>query len=221
MNVRISALALIFTASTTTLALALATADDFQTIYAAKNPSGWVTNKGKPLPAENAQEDGLNPHKSGGYIVMYEKPVKNFILDFDYKLSRGCNSGVFIRVGDPKDPVMTGIEIAIDDTTGTGVHDTGAIYDLVQPKVNAQKPVGEWNHMTISARGSKIEVELNGQAVSAIDLNEWIEAGKRPDGSSHKFRAVTFKEFDRSGHFGFQDHGQDCWYRNVRLKSLN
>ena len=75
------------------------------------------------------QEEGLNPHGSGGYIVMYDKKFKDFVLDFDYKISKGCNSGVFLRVADPKDPVMTGLEIAIDDTTGTGMHDPGAFYD--------------------------------------------------------------------------------------------
>ena len=51
------------------------------------------------------------------------------------------------------------------------------------PRVNAQKPAGEWNHMTITARGPKIEVALNGETVSEIDLDQWTEPGKRPDGS--------------------------------------
>ena len=93
-----------------------------------------MTNTGKPLPEANVQADGLNPHGSGGYIVVHEKPIADFVLDFDYKLSKGCNSGVFLRVGDLKDPVMTGLEIAIDDTKGTGLHDTGAFYDLVPPR---------------------------------------------------------------------------------------
>ena len=49
---------------------------------------------------------------------MHDKPLGDFVLDFDYKLSQGCNSGVFLRVGDLKDPVMTGLEVAIDDTDG-------------------------------------------------------------------------------------------------------
>ena len=201
----------------------LAVADDFQTIYSGKTPTaaGWLINKGGHLPAPNATPEGINPHKSGGYIVMYEKPAKDFVLDFDYKLSPKCNSGVFLRVADPKDPVMTGIEIALDDTTGTTVHDSGAFYDLVPPRLNAQKPAGQWNHMTITARGPRIDIVLNDQPVSSINLVEWTQPGKRPDGSNHKFRAVTLKDFDRPGHFGFQDHGQDCWFQNVRLKTLD
>ena len=194
---------------------------EFITIFDGSGPKGWLTNGGKPLPPSNVQPDGLNPHKSGGYIVVHDKPHGNFVLDFDYKLSKGCNSGVFLRVGDLKNPVMTGLEIALDDTKGTGMHDPGAVYDLVAPRTNAQKPAGEWNHMTITARGANIEVDLNGTRVTAIDLDRFDKPGERPDGSKHKFSDVVVKELPRSGYLGFQDHGSDCWYKNVRIKDLD
>ena len=201
------------------LGACLGAADDgVVTLFDGKSADGWKTNTGKALPKENIQAEGLNPHDSGGYIVVHEKPLGDFTLDFDYKLSKGCNSGVFVRVNDLKDPVMTGLEIALDDTTGHGLHDSGAIYDLVAPKSNAQKPAGEWNHMTVIAKGPSIEVILNGEMVSRIDLDKFDKPGKRPDGSDHKFEKVNFKELGRTGYFGFQDHGQDCWYKNVKIK---
>ncbi len=200
-------------------ASAIAAQDGFKTIFDGKSGAGWKLNTGGDLPKANLQPDGLNPHGSGGYIVIYEKPMGDFTLDFDYKLSKGCNSGVFLRVGDPKEPIMTGLEIAIDDTTGTGMHDTGAFYDLVAPTRNAQKPVGEWNHMTITSKGPKISITLNGEKVSEIDLSKFTEVGKRPDGSKHKFEKVKIADFNRPGFFGFQDHGQDCWFKNVKVKS--
>jgi hypothetical protein len=199
-------------------------ADDegFVTIYAGpQDAERWITNNGRPVPAANASAEGLNPHGSGGYLVVYNEPVKDFVLDFEYKLSPGCNSGVFLRVGNLRDPVMTGLEVAIDDTTGAGYHDSGAIYDLVKPTKNAQKPAGEWNHMRIVARGPVVEIVLNGEAVTRIDQSEWTQAGQRPDGSRHKFSNVAINDLNQKGHFGFQDHGQDCWYRNVRLKVLD
>ena len=200
------------------MSLGLIAADEPATSLFNGTPSGWKTNTGKPLAAKNVQADGLNPHKSGGYLVVHETPRKDFVLEFDYKLTKGCNSGVFLRVGNLKDPVMTGLEIAIDDTEGTGFHDTGAFYDLVKPTKNAQKPVGEWNHMVIAANGPKISVTLNGEQVSEIDLDRFPEAGKRPDGSDHKFKTVVVKDFNREGHFGFQDHGSDCWYKNIMVR---
>lgn len=213
-----------FQAATVLMALgaaSLAADEGFKTLFDGKSGTGWKINTGGDLPKANVQADGLNPHGSGGYIVMYEKPFGDCVLDFDYKISKGCNSGVFLRVGDPKDPVYTGLEIAIDDTTGTGMHDSGAFYDLVAPTKNAQKPAGEWNHMTITAKGPKISIVLNEEKVSEIDLSKFTETGKRPDGSPHKFDKVKFADFNRPGFLGFQDHGQDCWYKNVKVKTLN
>lgn len=201
-------------------AAALAADEGFVRLFDGSTPKGWITNAGKPLPETNVQPDGLNPHKSGGYIIVHEKPHGDFILEFDYKLSKGCNSGVFIRVGDLKDPVMTGIEVAIDDTKGRGRHDPGAFYDLVPPRVNTQKEQGEWNTMSIAAKGSIIEVVLNGESVNRINVDEWTTPGQRPDGSRHKFDKVTIKDLPRTGYLGFQDHGQDCWYRNVKIKDI-
>ena len=195
--------------------------EDARTIFDGKSAAGWLTNTGKPLPKANVQADGLNPHDSGGYIVMHEHRHGNFVLDFDYKLTKGCNSGVFLRVADPKDPVMTGLEVALDDTTGTGLHDPGAFYDLVAPTTNAQKPAGEWNHLSVTAKGPIIAIVLNGTEVSRIDLDQFTEPGKRPDGSQHKFGEVVVRDMARSGYLGFQDHGSDCWFKNVKVKDLD
>ncbi|WP_235905519.1 3-keto-disaccharide hydrolase [Tautonia marina] len=192
------------------------------TIFDGSGADGWINNKtGEPISSTAVQDDGLNPHGVGAYVVLYKEPVKDFVLDFDYKLSPGCNSGIFLRVGNPKDPVMTGLEVAIDDTKGTGFHDSGAFYDLVKPEANTQKPASEWNHMTITAKGPIITVALNGEQVSTIDQSQFSEPGTRPDGSNHKFQNVAIADLVQEGYFGFQDHGQNCWYQNVRLKKLD
>jgi Domain of Unknown Function (DUF1080) len=201
--------------------VAAAPEQEFKTIFDGISGAGWILCDKKPLPNNRAEADGLNPHGTGSYLVVHETPVSDFVLELGYKLSKGCNSGVFLRTSDLKNPVNTGIEVALDDTTGHGLHDSGALYDLVAPTENAQKPAGEWNHMTITALGPKITVVLNGKQVSTINLDEWKERGKRPDGSSHKFGDVTIGKLPRIGYFGFQDHGSDCWFKNVKIKVLN
>jgi Domain of Unknown Function (DUF1080) len=204
-----------------TLAVAAAAASgEFKTIFDGSSAAGWILCDKKPVPSGNAQQDGLNPHGTGSYLVVHESKYTDFVLDFDYKLSKGCNSGVFIRVSDLGEPVNTGIEVALDDTTGHGMHDPGAFYDLVAPKENTQKPAGEWNHMTITANGPKMSVVLNGAEVTTIDLDQWTEPGKRPDGSTHKFGDVAIGKLPRTGYLGFQDHGSDCWFKNVKVKEL-
>jgi hypothetical protein len=64
-----------------------------------------------------------------------------------------------------------------------------------------------------------IQVEVNGRLVSRIDLDLWTELNKRPDGSAHKFD-IAYKNHPRKGYIGLQDHGSDCWYRNIKLKKL-
>jgi hypothetical protein len=189
-----------------------------RTIFDGTSPKGWMLTNSRPLPRKHVQPDGLNPHGTGSYLVVSERKLGDFILDFDYKLSKGCNSGVFLRVGDLKYPVDTGIEVALDDTTGTDRHDPGAFYDLVAPSENAQKPAGQWNHMTITAAGPILAVSLNGRDVSRINLEEWTVPGKRPDGTDHQFTNVAIGKLPRSGYLGFPDHGSDCWFKNIVVK---
>jgi hypothetical protein len=193
---------------------------ELRSIFDGESGKGWMLCDSKQLPKAFVQAEGLNPHGTGSYLVVHEQPAGDFVLDFDYKLTRGCNSGVFIRTSNLNDPVNSGIEVAIDDTPGSGMHDPGAFYDLVSPKTNAQRPAGEWNHMTITARGPRISVVLNGLEVTQINLDEWNTPGKRPDGSNHKFSKVAIGKLPRTGYLGFQDHGSDCWYRNIKLKRL-
>lgn len=185
--------------------------------------NGWMTSSQQPS-RRPAEQGAINPHKCGGYMLIYDKPQANFELALDFKISEGCNSGIFVRTfplapRPGKDVGFNGIEIAIDDTKTAGYHDTGAIYDLVKPTKNAMKPAGEWNHIVISCNRNLIEVELNGEQVARMDLDEWTEPNRRPDGSQHKFD-IAYKDHPRKGYLGLQDHGRDCWYKNIKLRLL-
>ncbi len=198
--------------------------EGWQLLFDGKSTSGWMTPKQKPLPLSHVQDGALNPHPCE-YMLVYEKPLDNFVLALDFKISPKCNSGIFVRTfpltpRPGKDVGFNGLEIAIDDTREAGFHDTGAIYALVKPRVNAMQPVGEWNHMQITCDGALIAVELNGQEVSRMNLDEWTEPNRRPDGTQHKFD-VAYKNHPRRGYIGLQDHGADCWYRNIKVKRLD
>jgi hypothetical protein len=91
-----------------------------------------------------------------------------------------------------------GIEIAVDDTTNAGFFDTGACYDLSKPTKNAMKPAGEWNHIEITSKGPILEVVLNGEKVNRLDLDQWTEKNRRPDGTEHKFDTI-WKDHPRTG----------------------
>ena len=152
-------------------------------LFDGKSLDGWMTSS--ETPSRTGVEDGaLNPHQCGGYMLVHKEPHDNFILSLDFKLSPKCNSGIFVRTYSlkprpGKDVGFNGLEIALDDTTTAGYHDTGAIYDLVKPKKNAMKPAGEWNHIVITCDKSLISVELNGELVTETDLAKFTEQYKR------------------------------------------
>src|SRR5437867_3584433 len=176
-------------------------------------------------PSKTPVEQGsLNPHKSGHYMLVHTQQWSNYLLTLDFKISKGCNSGIFVRTASltprpGKDVGFNGIEIAIDDTPGAGYHDTGALYDLVKPSRNAMKPVGEWNHIEVVCNQSRIEVMLNKEKVTEANLDEFTQLNKRPDGSAHKFD-VAYKDHPRRGYIGLQDHGSPCWFKNIKLRPL-
>jgi len=190
-----------------------------KTLFDGTSGQGWMLCDRKQVPRRSIQRDGLNPHGTGSYLVVYDQKLGDFVLDFDYKLTKGCNSGVFLRVSDLNDPIHTGIEVALDDTRRDDNGDSGGFNGLVGPRVFAQKPTGEWNHMTIAAVGPRITVVLNEQEVSTINLDEWTVPGKRPDGTDHKFKNVAPARLARRGYVGFQDLGGDCWYRKIVVRN--
>jgi len=192
-------------------------------LFDGKSLDGWQTSS--KAPSKVPVVDGsINPHGCGGYMMIHRDPWSNFVLALDFKISKGCNSGVFVRTypltpRPGKDVGFNGIEIAIDDTTSAGYYDTGAIYDLVKPSKNAMKPVGQWNHIVITCDGPELSVELNGQLVTRMNLDQWNTPNRRPDGTEHKFD-VAYKDHPRSGYIGLQDHGSPCWYKNIKIKPL-
>jgi serine/threonine protein kinase len=190
-----------------------------QTLFDGTTGRGWMLCDRRPVPPANINRDGLNPHGTGSYLLVYDQKLGDFELDFDYKLTKDCNSGVFLRVSDLKDPVNTGIEVALADARRNDNRDSGGFYGLVAPRVFAQKPAGEWNHMTITAAGPRLGVVLNNVDVATINLDLWTVPGKRPDGTDHKFKNVALANMARTGYLGFQDLGGDCWFKSIVLKS--
>lgn len=198
-------------------------ADGWLLLFDGHTLDGWKADGVRP--SQRPVEAGcLNPHRCGGYGLFHERPWGDFVLALDFKISPGCNSGVFVRTfpltpRPGKDVGYNGIEVQILDSKTAGYHDTGALYDLVKPTRNAMKPAGQWNHLVVTCNANRIAVELNGEKVSAMDLDQWTQKNRRPDGTPHKFD-VAYKDHPRKGYIGLQDHGADCWFKNIKLKPL-
>src|SRR6476660_6712039 len=128
-------------------------------LFNGKDLSGWRLNPTNYW----VVKDGQITWKESAVDLWTEEEFGDFILELEFKCSAGCNSGVFIRTGDIEDNVQSGIEIQIYDSVGKTKmekHYCAAIYDALEPSKNAEKPIGEWNSMRISARGAAIVVQL-------------------------------------------------------------
>lgn len=197
----------------------------FNSVAGRLNPSGWEDLFAEDL--SNAilnegswtMEDGILTWHGGGYIWTQER-YGDFVLDLEYKVTENANSGVFFRTGDLENVTHTGIEVQIHETTdGAKYGMCGAIYDCLPPKKNVAKKAGFWNHYTIMCQANKIYVVQNGVQIIDMDLNLWTEPHKNPDGTRNKFN-TAYKDMPREGHIGFQDHGQQLWFRNLKILKL-
>jgi hypothetical protein len=167
-------------------------------------------------------ENGVLSAKAGGTLWTKES-YGNFVLDLEFKVSKDANSGVFLRAGDTRN-VLSALEIQIHESTdGSKYGMVGALYDAKPPSKNMSKPAGEWSRYTITCRDSRLSLVFNGEQVLNLDLNDWTEAHKNPDGTQNKF-AVALKDFARVGPIGLQGlHGKEAatvWFRNMRIREL-
>lgn len=191
--------------------------------YEIPDPNKWQT----AYPGSWKIEDGVMSGGGSGDIWTVER-YGNFALECEFKISPKGNSGIFFRIGDIKNPVQTGIEMQVIDTPGyfgvplpeeNSKHVCGAMYDLLEPMTNVERPAGEWNHVKITCKDNLIDVILNGAHIIHMDVDKWTTPHKNPDGTVNKFDKALI-DFPREGHIGFQDHGDPVWYRNVSIKVL-
>jgi hypothetical protein len=174
-------------------------------------PGGWV------------MENGLLRAEGHGTIWTKES-YGNFILDLEFKVAENANSGVFLRAGDTSN-VLSALEIQIHETSDGGKYGmVGALYDAKAPSKDMAKPAGQWNRYTITCEDSRLQLIFNGEIVHDLDLNDWDEPHKNPDGTENKF-ATALKDFSRYGPIGFQGihgkEGQPVWFRDIKIKSLD
>lgn len=198
--------------------LALAAEEGWKELFNGKDLTGWT---GKKQGGWKVEDGAMVWQKGCGYIWT-EEQFGDFVLDLEFKLAKGCNSGIFIRTANTRNPVQTGIEVQMLDSHGhqPNKHTCGAIYDCLAPSKEVTRPAGEWNHIIITCKDNIIQVSLNGTEIINMDLDKWTEPRKNPDGSRNKFK-TAYKDMPRKGHIGLQDHGRPISYRNIRIRALD
>jgi len=160
----------------------------------------------------------------GGDIVTAEE-FDNFDLRLEWKVAPKGNSGIMFYVKeDPQYPYPwhTGPEIQVLDNAGhpdakIGKHRAGDLYDLIAASKETVKPAGEWNQVRIVANKGKLDSYLNGELV--ISTTMWDDQWRQLIAGS-KFKDMPAFGTFQSGRISLQDHGDNVWFRNIKIKRL-
>jgi len=188
-------------------------------------PDGWKIIDGSIMCAGSGR--GEAGSKEGGDII-YDKKFKNFTLSLDWKISEGGNSGIFYLGQEELDYIWkTAPEMQVLDNEKhpdaklgkDGNRQAGSLYDLIPAKPQNTRPVGEWNQIEITVYNGTVVHKQNGETVVEYHLwtPEWNElvAGSKLPGLNENWADVA-----NEGYIGIQDHGDDVWFRNIKIKEL-
>ena len=164
----------------------------------------------------------------GGDLMTLER-WRDFELSLEWKVAPGANSGVKYNVSEemsqaaPPLHAALGFELQIlDDALHPDAQNgpnrtAGALYDLVEPSSEKElAPVGEFNQSRIVFEGGRGRHWLNGKQVLEYDL-ESEDFRARLERS--KYAPIAGFADVRQGHLVLQDHGDDVWFRNIKVRS--
>jgi hypothetical protein len=100
---------------------------------------------------------------------------------------------------------------------------SGAIYASIPPSTEkAVKPAGEWNQSRLIVKGNHVEHWLNGVKVvdASLDDPRIAEAAAKRWGTESPIYQMLAKQPKRSTPISLQNHGDDAWFRNIKIRPL-
>jgi Domain of Unknown Function (DUF1080) len=163
--------------------------------------------------------------RDGGDILT-DNEYDNFDLKLDWKIDTSGNSGIIFYISEDSVkyqwPWYTGMEMQVLDNNGHPdakiiKHRAGDLYDLISSSKETVKPALEWNSAEIKCLNGKLDLFLNGENVVSTTL--WDDNWKKLVAGS-KFKSMPDFGTFKKGRIGLQDHGNNVWFRNIKIRKL-
>ena len=198
-------------------------------------PGRWIIEDGAMKINGSGEGEG---HVADGGDIIFARKFKNFRLSIDWKVSEAGNSGIFylaqeiegqpIFISAPESQILDNqnhldAELGID-----GNRQSSSLYDMIAAKPQNANPFGEWNNTEIVVSKGTVVHFQNGEKVLEYHLwtTKWTEMLQNSK-FSQKDWPLAFELLNncggenREGYIGLQDHGDDVWFKNVKIKILN
>ena len=181
-------------------------------------------------------------YKGSRDIIYGAEEFDNFELYVEWKIPPGGNSGIFYHVKEGyQGPSLVSPEYQlIDDENYAKIHDltsyntqfgvlnpsdlqdwqkTAADYAMYtpDPTIKSLNPAGEWNSTKIVFTPDNVEHWLNGKKV--LSFVPWSEDWYKKRNSGKWNNAQDYGKY-KTGYIGFQDHGSNLSFRNIKIKKL-
>jgi len=224
--------------------------DGYVVIFGGNSLDGWRGYGKDHVPANWKIVDGClmfsrNNGNEGGDIIFAHK-FKNFEMELEWKVAKGSNSGIFylgqeittvgqdgkknlepIYISAPEFQVLDNENHPDAKLGRDNNRQSASLYDMIPAKPQNAKPYGQWNKAKIVVKNGVVSHYQNDVKVLEYKLwtPEWTKMLQESK-FSEKSWPTAFALLNNcggdnhEGYIGLQDHGDDVWYRNIRVKVL-
>ena len=229
--------------------------DGYYVIFDGKTMKGWRGYGKDNVPARWVVDNGAikfigsgggEAQEGDGGDLIFSHKFKNFELEFEWKVSKGGNSGVLylaqevttekdgetilepIYISSPEYQVLDNANHPDAKLGVDGNRQSASLYDMIPAKPQNQKPYGEWNKGKIMVyKGTVVHGQNDANVVEYhLWTQQWTDMLQASKFSQEKW-PLAFELLNNcggenhEGYIGFQDHGDDVWFRNIRVKVLD